>query len=199
MQNSAIWYWALLYLVESRFVWKIPLLSCNLRVSRHGCVSFPGQRKWLCPFLVMSVPCQRWTWGIFPLNPPPSEPTSAPAMFLHAPTIIMGPLATPERSSSACKHWSSTRFSPKWIGCNASFKHDIWANARSSLQREALTVSRGAHGVNTQAHLRAKGGTLKMLRDNAVQTTINSFRICRIMNRDTLTEGHRSGLNPRNV
>lgn len=71
-------------------------------------------------------------FGVYCINYSSSWAISALGMILHAPTIIMVPLATPEQSSSACRHWSRTRFSPKWIGSNASFKHVIWANARST-------------------------------------------------------------------
>ena len=80
-----------------------------------------------------------------------------PEMILHAPAIITAPLATPEQSSSACRHWSRTRFSPKWTGSNTSFKHVISANRRSSLQtRGSLLSAVELSWVKTRATLPAQ-------------------------------------------
>ena len=90
------------------------------------------------------LPCYKW-WARVPhftrgsLVPP--KFIGAPEMILHAPAIIAAPLATPEQSSSACRHWSRTRFSPKWTGSNASFKHVIWANGRLSRQTRGSFLS----------------------------------------------------------
>lgn len=87
--------------------------------------------------VVWSVINSSWTVG-------------APTTILHALTIIMVPLATPEQSSSACQHWSNTRFFfSKWIGSIKSFKHVIRASARLSLQQEPLSVNPKPWKVNT--------------------------------------------------
>lgn len=70
----------------------------------------------------------------------PPEPSGPPEIIVHALTIIMVPLATPEQRSSTCQHWCHTRFSSKRTGFNTSFKCVIWANICSSPQKGTVSV-----------------------------------------------------------
>lgn len=137
----------------------------------------------ISPLTMISLPYRWWPWAhdecawctMYVINS--SWSISAPRAILHALTIIMVPLATPEQSSLACQFWFYTRFSPKWIGSITSFKHVIWANTRLSLQQEALFVCHKQHGANTQACFQAKGRLHFILLNNVVQTTKKSSLI----------------------
>lgn len=124
------------------------------------------------PLSMMSPRYQWWTCvTVSFINS--SWTISAPEMILHALTIIMVPLATPEQGLSACQHGS--RFCPKWIGSNTLFKHAIWANACSSLQQEALSVLCKAHSLNRQAGFVDEGELHQVFWVNGVQTPIHFF------------------------